>query len=89
MKFFKVWTEVEEIDEDADSYLAACEPLEMGKFNTLEEAEAHRDALDISNQALLKAAENALKVFHMDSMMEQDFSPEIQELTAAIEAARS
>ncbi len=44
------------------------------------------DLNKVKNTSLLKAAEGALKVLHMDSMMEEDFSPEIKALTEAIEA---
>ena len=35
---FKVWVQVERIDEDNDSYTNATEPKEMAKFDTQEEA---------------------------------------------------
>ncbi len=41
MRKFKIWVEIEEVDEAADHYEHVGEPAELGQYDTLEEAEAH------------------------------------------------
>jgi hypothetical protein len=43
---FKVWIHIEEIDEDEDLYEDVDIPYAVGEFNTLEEAEKLRDAIN-------------------------------------------
>lgn len=45
MKTYKVWIEIEEIDEENDSYLNKGEPMSIGEFASLEEAEMFQRTL--------------------------------------------
>ena len=39
MKKYKVWLQIEEIDDDADHYEDVGEPMPLMDFNTIEDAE--------------------------------------------------
>ena len=45
MKTYKVWTYIEEIDEDNDHYEDVSTPLSIGEFKTKKEAEEFREKL--------------------------------------------
>jgi len=48
MSKFKVWAEIEEIDEKTDYYEKVGEPIEMGYCDTLEEAEKIIRDIDVA-----------------------------------------
>lgn len=45
MKTYKLWLEIEEIDEENDVFENVVEPHEVDEFSTLEEAQEARDKL--------------------------------------------
>ena len=52
MKKFKVWVEIEEIDEDNDVYETASPfPVCLGEFNSVEEAD--RAIVELTGQSTL------------------------------------
>ena len=52
MKKYKIWIEIEELDEEADNYRDLEDPISVGgEFDTEEDARAFRDLLsDIEYQ---------------------------------------
>ena len=45
MKKYKVWVEIEEVDEDTDINKIVDWPEEVGEYNTLDEATQKRDKI--------------------------------------------
>ncbi|MDR3715925.1 MAG: hypothetical protein P4L51_24195 [Puia sp.] len=45
MKKYKIWIEIEEMDEDDDYYSDIGEPVSCGLFDTLEEAVAFQNEI--------------------------------------------
>ena len=44
-KTYRVWVEIEKIDEEDDCYENVSEPVPLGDFDTLEEAEMFQQTL--------------------------------------------
>ena len=45
MKSYKIWTYIEEINEETDHYEDVSVPLSVGEFKTLKDAEDFRESL--------------------------------------------
>lgn len=50
--YYKIWTYIERIDEDNDSYKDVGEPLSVGEFLTLRKAEEFREDLFANREIL-------------------------------------
>ena len=46
IKTYRVWVEIEKIDEENDSYENVSEPVPLGDFDTLEEAEVFQQTIE-------------------------------------------
>ena len=45
LKTYRVWMQIEKIDEEDDCYENVSEPVPLGDFDTLEEAEAFQQTI--------------------------------------------
>ena len=92
---YKVWIQIEEIDEDKNHYLNIGEPYEAGKFDT--EADAMKfvenelmiTRITVSAMGLLEACKSITSytvdlLYRLDNQVDLDDIEEIQQAKAAI-----
>lgn len=48
MKEYKLWVEIEEYDDETEEYQDVGEPVDIGIFETFDDAQAFLDSLELS-----------------------------------------